>query len=154
MRRPSSLASLVAEAKNVASLDASAKGCTLSVPDVDATLGISGDRENLLAALVNLLHDAFKFTLPPTEVALYAYAKGDRVLVDVKENCGGLPPGAAAIMLRPFMQVGNDKSRLGPGLSIARRNVEADGGVLRVRDVPGTGCVFTIDLPRRALCGR
>jgi signal transduction histidine kinase len=149
-----SLASFVAEAKNVASLDASANSCTLSVPDVDAALGISGDRERLLAALVNLLHNAFKFTLPHTEIALCAYAKGDRVLVDVRDNCGGLPPGAAAVIFRPFMQVGNDKSGLGLGLSIARRNVEADGGVLRVRDVRGVGCVFTIELPRRALCGR
>ncbi|MES1265451.1 MAG: HAMP domain-containing sensor histidine kinase, partial [Variovorax sp.] len=148
------LASFVAEAKNVASLDAIAKGCTLSVPEVDAALGISGDRERLLAALVNLLHNAFKFTLPHTEVALCAYSKGDRVLVDVKDNCGGLPSGAAAIIFRPFMQAGNDESGLGLGLSIARRNVEADGGVLRVRDVPGIGCIFTIELPRRALFGR
>jgi hypothetical protein len=54
MWRPFSLASLAAESKNVASLDASVKGCTLSVPDVDATLGISGDRESLLAALVKV----------------------------------------------------------------------------------------------------
>jgi signal transduction histidine kinase len=33
-------------------------------------------------------------------------------------------------------------------LSIARSSVEADGGVLAVQDVPGTGCVFTITLPR------
>ena len=37
---------------------------------------------------------------------------------------------------------------LGLGLSICRRNVEANSGVLSVRDVPGSGCIFTIDLPR------
>lgn len=146
-----SLASFVAEAKTTASLNASAKGCTFSVSDVDAALGISGDRDHLLAALVNLLSNAFKFTLPHTEVTLSAYAKGDRVLVDVKDNCGGLPPGATASIFRPFMQVGEDKSGLGLGLSIARRHVEADGGVLRVRDIAGVGCVFTIELPRRML---
>lgn len=146
-----SLASFVAEARNAASLDASAKGCTFSVPDVDATLGISGNRERLLAALVNLLQNAFKFTHPHTTVMLSAYAKGDHVLVDVEDNCGGLPSGATASIFRPFMQVGDDKSGLGLGLSIARRNVEADGGVLNVRDVPGIGCVFSIELPRRTL---
>jgi hypothetical protein len=35
-----------------------------------------------------------------------------------------------------------------PGLAICRRSVEANGGTLRVRDVPGSGCVFTIELPR------
>ena len=146
-----SLALFVAEAANAASLDASAKGCTFSVSDVDATLGICGDRERLLAALVNLLHNAFKFTRPHTEVRLSAYAKGNHVLVDVGDRCGGLPSGVTASIFRPFMQVGEDKSGLGLGLSIARRNVEADGGVLNVRDVAGIGCVFTIDLPLRTL---
>ena len=146
-----SLGLFVAEAKNAASLDASARGCTFSVDDVDAALGISGNRERLLAALVNLLHNAFKFTHAHTEVALRAVVEGDHVLVEVRDHCGGLPPGATSSIFQPFVQVGDDKSGLGLGLSIARRNVEADGGVLTVRDMPGTGCIFTIKLPRRTL---
>lgn len=146
-----SVAGFVAEAKNVAALDASAKGGTLSLLDVDAALGIAGNRERLLAALVNLLQNALKFTHPHTEVTLSAYAEGDYVLVDVKDHCGGLPPGAALRIFQPFVQAGENKSGLGLGLSIARRSVEADGGVLTVRDVPGTGCVFTIKLPRTTL---
>ena len=42
---------------------------------------------------------------------------------------------------------GPDRSGLGLGLSISRRAVEACGGTLRVRNVPGVGCVFTVDLP-------
>jgi len=145
------IALFVADARNAASLDASAKGCTFSVLDVDAALGISGNRERLLAALVNLLQNAFKFTHAHTEVTLSAHAEGDFVLVEIKDHCGGLPPGATSRIFQPFVQVGDNKSGLGLGLSIARRNVEADGGVLTVRDLPGTGCVFTIKLPRRTL---
>lgn len=148
---PFSVALFVADARNAASLEASGKGCTFSVLDVDAALGISGNRERLLAALVNLLQNAFKFTHAHTEVTLSAYAEGDYVLIDVKDHCGGLPPGATSRIFQSFVQVGDNKSGLGLGLSIARRNVEADGGVLTVRDVPGTGCVFTIKLPRRML---
>jgi len=54
-------------------------------------------------------------------------------------------------MFMPFTQGSSDRSGLGLGLSICRRSVEANNGVLRVRDVPGRGCIFTIDLPRRAL---
>ncbi|WP_353506275.1 sensor histidine kinase [Variovorax brevis] len=86
-----------------------------------------------------------------TEVALTAFAERDHILIEVRDNCGGLPPGAAERMFNPFVQVGDNKSGLGLGLSIARRDVEADGGALTVRDVPGTGCVFTIKLPRRTL---
>jgi len=54
-------------------------------------------------------------------------------------------------MFRAFTQNAEDRSGLGLGLSICRSSVEANDGILRVRDLPGSGCVFTIDLPRRAL---
>jgi signal transduction histidine kinase len=54
-------------------------------------------------------------------------------------------------MFKPFTQGGFDRSGLGLGLSIARRTVEAEGGSLTVRDVPGTGCVFTLSLPRHSM---
>ena len=53
-------------------------------------------------------------------------------------------------MFQPRADGALDKSGLGLGLSICRNSVEANNGILRVRDVPGTGCVFTIDLPRHA----
>ena len=53
-------------------------------------------------------------------------------------------------MFQPFTQDGADKSGLGLGLSFCRRSVEAIGGVLSVRNRPGVGCVFTVDLPRYA----
>ena len=39
---------------------------------------------------------------------------------------------------------------MGLGLSIARRGVEANDGTMSVHDLPGSGCVFTIDMPRHA----
>jgi len=146
-----SLAALVSDARDAASLYADASGCAFVVPDVDPLLGVAGNRDLLLGALVNLLQNAFKFTHPHTEVTLRAYADEERVFVEVKDNCGGLPAGAAAMMFKPFMQAGNDRHGLGLGLSIAKRSVEASGGVLTVQDVPGIGCVFTIGLPRHGL---
>jgi len=73
---------------------------------------------------------------------------GNRVLIDVEDSCGGLPAGKAESMFTPFTQRSADKSGMGLGLSICRRAVEANNGIVRVRDKPGAGCVFTIDLPR------
>ena len=146
-----SLATLVVDARNAASLYADASGCAFAVSEVDPLVGVTGNRELLLAALVNLLQNAFKFTHSHTEVTLSAYADDDRVLIDVKDNCGGLPVGALERMFKPFKQSGNNRNGLGLGLSIAKKSVEASGGSLTVRDVPGTGCVFTIDLPRQKL---
>ena len=144
-----SLASFIADAANVASLDAASRGCRLTVPTVDPLLAIAGDRDQLLAALVNLLQNALKFTHPRTEVTLDTHAVGDRVSIDVSDHCGGLPKGSAEKLFSPFTQRSDDRSGLGLGLSIARQSVEADGGELHVQDVPGIGCVFTMSLPRR-----
>ena len=143
-----SLAEFIAQIRISASLEAQVKGCVLIVADVDMTLAIAGDRDLLAAAVGNLLQNAFKFTHAHSEVTLNAYAAANRILIDVEDNCGGLPPRAVENMFRAFAQGGNDRSGLGLGLSISRRSVEANSGVLSVRDVPGTGCVFTIDLPR------
>jgi signal transduction histidine kinase len=144
-----SLASLVGDARDVAWLDAQARGCALAVPEVDAELLVEGNRENLLAALVNLLQNALKFTHPHTQVVLRGYADGDRIRIDIKDRCGGLPPRFAETMFRPFTQGSSDRSGLGLGLSVAQRHVEADRGALTVEDLPGEGCVFTVHLPRR-----
>ena len=142
------LAAFIADAKSIASLGANARGCGLVVPEVDASLAVAGNREHLMAALVNLLQNAFKFTHPHTKVTLHAYTRADRVCIDVADNCGGLPSGFAEKMFKPFAQGSFDRSGLGLGLSIARRTVEDEGGSLTVRDVSGTGCVFTMSLPR------
>jgi signal transduction histidine kinase len=143
-----SVAEFVAEAARSASLAAEARGCSLATQDVDPLLEITGDRERLMGALLNLLQNAFKFTHAGSEVALRARCEDERVLIDVADHCGGLPVGAADTMFKPFTQIGADRSGVGLGLSIARRGVEADGGFLTVRDKPGEGCVFTISLPR------
>jgi len=146
-----SLAEFVAEVRSSASLEAMVHGCTLNVAAVEPLLAIDADRDLLMAAVGNLLQNAFKFTHHGTEVTLNAYAVADRILMDVEDNCGGLPAGAAATMFKPFVQYGANKTGLGLGLSIARLSVESNSGVLSVRDIPGSGCVFTIDLPRHSL---
>jgi len=146
-----SLAEFVADVKISASLEAHARQCEFTVGEVDAGLGLDVDREMLFSAVGNLLQNAFKFTHRHTEVSLNAYAAADRIRIDVEDHCGGLPPGAAEDMFLPFKQSGEDRSGLGLGLAICRRSVEANNGVLKVRDVAGSGCVFTIELPRHVL---
>jgi signal transduction histidine kinase len=142
------LAGFIGDINISASLEAQARGCRLEVGVVDPRLAVEGDRELLFSAVGNLLQNAFKFTEQHTEVVLQVRAAGDRVLIEVADKCGGLPPGDAEKMFAPFAQGSTDRSGLGLGLTICRRSVETIGGVLSVRNMPGTGCVFTVDLPR------
>jgi signal transduction histidine kinase len=145
---PVALDNFIADVKVAANLAAAAKGCVFSVAPVEAGLAIGVDRSMLYSAVSNLLQNAFKFTRPQSHVSLKAYAAHDRVLIEVADECGGLPAGKAEAMFLPFEQLHEDRSGLGLGLSIARRAVEACNGTLSVRNLPGVGCVFTIALPR------
>ena len=138
----------IAEVRVAAILDAVGKKCEFTVLPVEPGLAVRADRELLYSALSNLLQNAFKFTRAHSHVTLGARGKGDRVLFEVEDECGGLVPGMAERMFVPFEQGNTDRGGLGLGLSISRRAVEAIGGTLSVRDHPGRGCVFTIDLPR------
>lgn len=147
------LADFITEVKLAGELEAQLMGCVLLVSHVDPGLAVDADRDLLFSAVGNLLQNAFKFTAPGSEVTLNVHAVADRILIDVSDNCGGLPPGDTEALFRPFVQSGTDRQGLGLGLSISRRSVEANDGVLSVQDVPGTGCVFTIDLPRHSKPG-
>jgi signal transduction histidine kinase len=146
-----SLAAFINQVRLSAEFDAAARGCALSVSSVDPELAVIVDIDLLFGAVGNLLQNAFKFTKPGTEITLKAYAVADSIRIDVADHCGGLQPGAAARMFAPFAQRNADKTGLGLGLSITRRSVESNGGVLSVRDMPGIGCMFTISLPRHAM---
>lgn len=149
-----SLAALVEDARASAQLEADANGCVLVVAPVDPVLRIEANRQLLLGALANLIKNAFKFTHRHTSVSLTAYASGERIHIDIEDRCGGLPAGHEALLFKPFVQLGKDKSGLGLGLSIARQNVESMGGTLTVRNVAGVGCVFTIGFPSSTLSCR
>jgi len=151
LRTTFSLNVFVDEASAAAYLDASARTKQLRVHAVDSTLAICGNRDLLLAALANLLHNALKFTQAGTSVTLNAHAAGDRILIEVSDHCGGLPAGDAERMFSPFSQHGADRTGLGLGLTIARQAIVADNGTLSVKNMPGSGCIFTMDLPRCAL---
>ena len=142
------VADLIAEVQVTATIEATARGLEFTVAPIEGSLAVDGDLPILASALANILQNAVKFTRSPGHVSLRAHAAADRVLIEVEDECGGLPEGMAREIFRPFEQLGADRTGLGLGLSISRRGVEANGGLLQVRNLPGVGCVFTIDLPR------
>jgi signal transduction histidine kinase len=118
-----------------------------TVAPVDLDLAIDADPQLLTSAVMNLLHNAFKNTPAGGSVKLTARSEGNRLLVEVEDECGGIPESKGDLF-QPFGdRRGRDRSGLGLGLSIARQAVRAHSGDIRVRNMPGQGCVFTIDLP-------
>jgi signal transduction histidine kinase len=131
------------------SLLARKRGLQFEVTAVDHAVIVEADRQILCAAVANLVQNALKFTRRGTTVSLRASTTASRVLIDVEDECGGLPPGHAEELLQPFIQQGRDRTGLGLGLSICVKAVKAIGGALHIVNLPGKGCIFTIDLPKQ-----
>jgi len=141
---------LLEEVRILAGLQARAKGLALDVRPTDAGLTIDADRHTIASAVSNLVQNAITFTPTNGHISLSAQATNGRVLIEVADECGGLPTGTPEELFEPFHQRSGDRAGLGLGLSITRRGVEANDGKLHVDNRPGAGCVFIIDLPSPA----
>jgi signal transduction histidine kinase len=98
--------------------------------------------------VTNLVQNACKFSRRHGHIKLSTRVTDTRVIIDVTDECGGLPPGAIDNMFRPYQQQDADRSGMGLGLAISLKGARAVGGDIAVRDLPGVGCVFSVDLRR------
>lgn len=147
-QEPFLMAPFIEELTPGASLEAVAKGIVFVIEPVAPEAGIEADRQVLGAVIGNLLQNAFKFTHPRTTVTLRVRVGASRVMIEVQDECGGLPVADPEELFRPFEQRATDRTGLGLGLAFSRWGVEANKGRLYVRNLPKSGCVFTVDLPR------
>ena len=147
-QEPAYVSDLVDDVVTAAALQADTIGIRLIVEPVDQSLVIAGDRQVLAAVVSNLVQNAFKFTRPRTAVTVRVNAGVERVLIEVEDECGGLPVANPEDLFRPFEQQNADRTGLGLGLAFSRWGTESNHGRLYARSLPGRGCVFTVDLPR------
>jgi signal transduction histidine kinase len=145
---PFSVSGFIEDLAPSATLAANARGITFTVMPVEDGVAIEADRQVLTAVVMNLLQNAFKFTRPRSTVTLRVGASDDRVLLEIQDECGGLPDGDVDELFRPFEQRSANRTGLGLGLAYSRWGAEANHGRIYARNLPDAGCVFTVDLPR------
>jgi signal transduction histidine kinase len=130
------------------STEAHVKGMdvVVTVPD---DLTVEADPRLLHSAVANLIRNALKFSRPSSIINVRAKRReGEpRVEIEVEDACGGLPEGKAEELFRPTVRGSQENTGFGLGLAIAQQAALAHGGSLGVRDMPGTGCIFTLTLP-------
>jgi signal transduction histidine kinase len=142
------IAELIEEIAIGATIDAKDHDMRLSVDAGAHDVIVEADPQILASVIANLVQNAFKFSDRRGHITIRAHATDEHAFIDVQDECGGLPPGKAEELFRPFEQRGGDKTGLGLGLAISLKGARASGGDIRIRDLPGTGCVFTVELPR------
>lgn len=125
-------------------------GVSLMLEETATQLKVRGDAARLEQALVNLIHNAVKFTPPGGSVTLSAKEEGESVVFAVRDTGIGIPSDDLPRIFERFYRV--DKSRAGSGtglgLSIARHIVEAHGGKIWAESREGEGSMFCFSIPR------
>ena len=111
---------------------------------------LQADQDRLAQALSNLLSNAIRYTPGGGKISVKAFAKDGHLNMAVEDNGPGIDYAELEKIFEPF-QRGSSARRFAPGmglgLSIARDLIQAHGGTLIVQSAPGTGSIFTIQLP-------
>jgi heavy metal sensor kinase len=115
-------------------------------------ISIAADRTILRQAIVNLLHNAVKFSPENGEVRVRVRATGDDAIVEIQDNGPGIPLEHRTRIFERFYRVDKSRARAaggaGLGLSIAQWAISIHGGRIEVICEPGPGTTFRIYLPR------
>jgi two-component system phosphate regulon sensor histidine kinase PhoR len=124
-------------------------GLNLSVHCEDGARDIRADKARLEQVLVNMIHNAVKFTKSGGEIVLEAEAGSGAVRFAVRDTGAGIPSESLARIFERFYRV--DRSRTGSGtglgLSISKHIVEAHGGRIWAESEEGRGSVFYFEIP-------
>ena len=133
-------------------LFAERQGVTIVVETSDPVPSIRGDADRLGQVLVNLLHNAVKFSHDGGVVTVAVQRDGARIVTSVADRGVGIPKAAQARIFERFYKV--DRARLrgaaggtGLGLAIARNVIEQHGGTIWVESEEGRGATFSFALP-------
>ncbi len=153
-RVPVAMLALAREAAGMLEVLAEEKEQRLSVGG-DTTATVSGDPVFLRQAIVNIVHNAVKYTPSGGEIRVEVRAVPDgRVVVEVADSGVGIAPEHLPHIFDRFYRVDASRCRerggFGLGLAIAHSAVAAHGGTIDVESPPQGGAVFRISLPPSA----
>ncbi len=142
-----SLDQVMAEALAMIAPRAQRKGITLT-GEVAAGVAVErkGDPLRLRQILVNLLHNAVKFTEHGGVRARFAAVGPDQLELTVEDSGIGIAPELQATVFDPYVHSGGGEGR-GLGLTITRELVATLGGQISLTSSPGAGTCFTVVLP-------
>ncbi|MFH2102890.1 MAG: ATP-binding protein [Chloroflexota bacterium] len=124
-------------------------GLALTVEAAADLPEVRADAARLEQVLVNLIHNAVKFTGPGGAVILSAQTEGEFVRFSVRDTGVGIPEDDLPRIFERFYRVDRARSGggTGLGLSIARHIVEAHGGKIWAESVEGRGSTFSFTIP-------
>ena len=132
---------------------AGSKGVELLRDLPKGPFSFKGDRRQLEQALVNLLDNAVKYTMPGGKVTLSIGQEGEDLCLSVTDTGIGIPEEHLPRIFERFYRVDKARSRdlggTGLGLAIVKHITQAHGGRLHVVSKPNKGSTFQILIPSK-----
>ncbi len=145
-RERTRLRALLEEVEMGATSEAQDKGVALHV-ELEQDVEVEVDVRLICSALGNLVRNAVNYSHTGGTVEIRGSVSATRIVVEVEDCCGGLPPGKVEEAFAPFVRLTSSETGFGLGLAIAKQAVDAHAGTIRVQNLPGKGCIFVLDLP-------
>jgi two-component system phosphate regulon sensor histidine kinase PhoR len=110
---------------------------------------VQADKTRIRQAIVNLVHNAIKFTSTGGKITVATQVYGNSVTVDISDTGAGIARSDLPHVFERFYKGDRARSEggTGMGLAIAKHVVEAHGGSIRVRSEEGKGSTFSFSLP-------
>jgi two-component system, OmpR family, sensor histidine kinase KdpD len=146
-RQPTEVQDLVGSALEQLSQETSSRQIKINLPDDLPFLAI--DVALMVQVLVNIMDNAFKYSLSNSVVEIKGQAVDKKVVLEIADRGIGIPPQDLEHVFDKFYRVNRpDKiSGTGLGLSIAKGIVEAHGGQIGAENRTGGGTIIRISLP-------
>jgi two-component system phosphate regulon sensor histidine kinase PhoR len=140
---------LIAEPVARMALLAQRAGINLLDKCTDAVSELLVDKEQIDQVLINLIHNAIKFTQPAGTVSVNANIDNGTVVFQVKDTGEGIPEEDLDRIFERFFKADRARATKGTGLglSIARHVVESHGGRIWVQSTLGEGSTFYFSIP-------
>ncbi|MFU8825879.1 MAG: ATP-binding protein [Brevefilum sp.] len=140
---------LLAPARERMELQVERAGLELVLDCPPGLPAVFADPDRITQVVINLIHNATKFTPPGGRIALSAYKDGEFIVFYVKDTGVGIPKEDLVRVFERFYKA--DRARTGGGtglgLSIARHMVESHGGFIWAESEEGVGSTFYFSLP-------
>jgi two-component system phosphate regulon sensor histidine kinase PhoR len=142
---------LVTHAVNRMLMQAKRAGLSISV-DLEKRLPtIEVDDGLIEQVLINLIHNAIKFTTPGGSITLSVKKQAVGLCFSVKDTGSGIEPELLSRIFERFYKTDKTRSSSGTGLglSIAKHTVEIHGGIIWADSKIGEGSTFSFLIPIR-----
>lgn len=144
---PIELNAFAESVKNTAEPHGKVNGVRVSCSACAGEVWARGDRYLLSRATLNLVYNAIEASPQGAEVDLRVGNGSGRAILEVEDRGTGIDADRLATLFDSFASTKRTGAHVGMGLPNVRRIVDAHGGTVTVRSLPGKGSVFTISLP-------